>query len=184
MSAAVSEPTPAERVQTRRYSGLVTRAIAFVLDAALISLVAILVEIGTALILALLHIPQDLRGVIAVIGGIAYLLWSLAYFVAFWSTTGQTPGDRLLQIRVQIADGATLGPKRAAVRFGGLILAALPLFAGFVPILFDSRRRGLHDRLAGTVVIDAEQLSWAEVRMGHERAPVGGQEPARANVRR
>jgi uncharacterized RDD family membrane protein YckC len=36
-----------------------------------------------------------------------------------------------------------------------LILAALPLFAGFLPILLDDRRRGAHDMLAGTVVVPA-----------------------------
>jgi uncharacterized RDD family membrane protein YckC len=38
-----------------------------------------------------------------------------------------------------------------------LMLAALPLFAGFLPILVDSRRRGLHDMLARSVVVSAEQ---------------------------
>jgi uncharacterized RDD family membrane protein YckC len=74
----------------------------------------------------------------------------------FWSTTGETPGNRLLQIRVCRADdGAMLSPGGAALRFGALILAALPLFAGFVPILLDDRRRGVQDMLAGTVVVAA-----------------------------
>jgi uncharacterized RDD family membrane protein YckC len=38
------------------------------------------------------------------------------------------------------------------VRLLGIVAAALPLFAGFVPILLTPRRRGLHDLLAGTVV--------------------------------
>jgi uncharacterized RDD family membrane protein YckC len=37
----------------------------------------------------------------------------------------------------------------------GLALAIIPLFAGFVPVLVDDRRRGLHDLLAGTVVLHA-----------------------------
>jgi uncharacterized RDD family membrane protein YckC len=35
----------------------------------------------------------------------------------------------------------------------GLFLAIIPLFAGFVPALFDQRRRALPDYLAGTVVV-------------------------------
>jgi uncharacterized RDD family membrane protein YckC len=46
-------------------------------------------------------------------------------------------------------------PRRALLRFVGLTLAALPLFAGFLLILVDDRRRGLHDRLARTVVVEA-----------------------------
>jgi uncharacterized RDD family membrane protein YckC len=33
------------------------------------------------------------------------------------------------------------------------VVAAIPLFAGYLLILVDDRRRGLHDRLAGTVVV-------------------------------
>jgi uncharacterized RDD family membrane protein YckC len=39
------------------------------------------------------------------------------------------------------------------VRLFGLVLAIVPLFAGFVPVLFTKRRRGLQDFLAGTVVL-------------------------------
>jgi uncharacterized RDD family membrane protein YckC len=34
----------------------------------------------------------------------------------------------------------------------GLLLAIVPCFAGFAPVLVDSRRRGIHDWLAGTTV--------------------------------
>ena len=41
----------------------------------------------------------------------------------------------------------------------GLVLAIVPLFAGFVPVLFTERRRGLPDFLARTVVLyDETQL--------------------------
>jgi uncharacterized RDD family membrane protein YckC len=41
------------------------------------------------------------------------------------------------------------------LRFAALLLAALPLLLGFALILVDPRRRGLHDRIARTVVVDA-----------------------------
>ena len=83
-----------------------------------------------------------------------YLLWVVGYFVTFWATTGQTPGSRALRLRVRAAGGERLRPRRALLRFVGLTLAALPLFAGFLMILVDDRRRGLHDRLARTVVVE------------------------------
>jgi uncharacterized RDD family membrane protein YckC len=67
-------------------------------------------------------------------------------------------------------DGGRCKPRRALTRFIGLILAALPLCLGFVRILFDDRRRGFQDRLAGTVVIEAPGLSVAEVRRDAIRA--------------
>ena len=48
---------------------------------------------------------------------------------------------------------------RSLVRFVGLVLAIVPLFAGFLPILFTERRRGLPDLLAGTVVVYEHRLS-------------------------
>ena len=86
-------------------------------------------------------------------GAVVFVVWTVGYFAVFWSTTGQTPGNRLMHLRVCREDGAVLSPRRALVRFGALVLAALPMFAGFLPVLVDDRRRGLHDMLAGTVVV-------------------------------
>jgi uncharacterized RDD family membrane protein YckC len=158
----VSEAPAADFEPTFRYAGLMTRAISFAADAAVINVVATLVGVGAALILSLLHLPKDLKTILAAIGGVAYVLWLVGYFVVFWSTTGQTPGARMMQIRVQTASADTLKPRRALLRCAGVLLAALPLFAGFVPILYDERRRAFQDRLAGTVVVDTPALSFAE----------------------
>ena len=148
--------------------------IAFVLDAALINLVAIIVAVGASLILSLFHIPKELKTVLAAIAGAAYIVWSIGYFVAFWSSTGQTPGSRLMQIRVVTANGGPFRPRRAILRCIGLVLAALPLFAGYVLILFDGKRRGFQDRLAGTLVVEAPQLSIASARQASRRAAYQG----------
>jgi uncharacterized RDD family membrane protein YckC len=151
-TGAVVEATPAPA----SYVGIVTRAIAFAVDAAVIQFVAIAVAGTFALILSVVSLPDDLDSVLVVAGSVAYVLWLVGYFVLFWSATGQTPGNRLLQIRVCRADDLAAPSTGAAlVRFGGLILAALPLFAGFLPILLDDRRRGVQDMLAGTVVVPA-----------------------------
>jgi uncharacterized RDD family membrane protein YckC len=150
-----------------RYEGLVTRAIAFALDAAVINLVAIVVAAGVALALSVLSVSNSLDAVLIAVGGALFLVWSVTYFVTFWSTTGQTPGSRLMRIMVRADDdGGIIKPRRAAVRFAGMVLAAIPLLAGFLPILFDERRRGLHDMLARTVVVEAPQL-----RRGSEPSP-------------
>jgi uncharacterized RDD family membrane protein YckC len=152
------------------YAGLATRIVSFTIDAALITLVDVIIGVGAALVLSLLHIPHGLRTILAVIGGVAYVLGSIAYFVIFWSATGQTPGARLMQIRVLTAELEPVKPKRALVRCVGVILAALPLFIGFLPILYDSRRRGFQDQFAHTVVIEAPGPSIAEVSRAKKRA--------------
>jgi uncharacterized RDD family membrane protein YckC len=147
----VASPAPASQV---RYVGLATRAISFAFDAAVINLIATIVGVGAALILSLLHLPPAVRTVLTVLGGVTYLLWVIGYFAVFWSTTGQTPGARTMRIRVLTAAGTTPGLRRALVRYAGLLLAALPLFAGFVLVLFDDKRRALQDRLADTVLVE------------------------------
>ena len=48
---------------------------------------------------------------------------------------------------------------RSIVRMVGLVLAIVLLFTGFLPVLFDERRRALQDFLAGTAVVyDDEQV--------------------------
>ena len=142
------------------YQGLVTRAIAFAVDAAIINLVAIVVAAGVSLSLSVLGSPDLLEPVLVALSGAAYAFWSIGYFVAFWSSTGETPGNRLMRIRVCNADGSgPPRPARALLRLGALVLAVIPLFAGLLTILVDDRRRGLHDMLAGTVVVASPEAA-------------------------
>jgi hypothetical protein len=80
------------------------------------------------------------------------VLAAAGYFILCWSSLGQTPGMRLMHVRVASTAGTRLSEGRSVVRFLGLVLAVVPMFAGFIPALFDSRRRALPDYLAGTVV--------------------------------
>jgi uncharacterized RDD family membrane protein YckC len=141
------------------YAGLVTRVIAFGVDAAIINLVAVAVAALVGLALSIVTLPSWLTAFAVAVGAAAYAVWVAGYFVVFWTTTGQTPGDRLMRIRVRPCAGEQLCPRRALLRFVSLMLAALPLFAGFLMILVDARRRGLHDWIARTVVVDAPRAA-------------------------
>jgi uncharacterized RDD family membrane protein YckC len=140
------------------YVGLVTRTVAFVVDAAILNAVAALVAAAAALVLSLFPLGETVRTAIAAVAGALFFAWVIGYFATFWATTGQTPGGRVMQIRVTRCGGARLKPRRALVRVVGLVLAALPLFAGFVPILLNDRRRGFADWLADTVVVRAADV--------------------------
>jgi uncharacterized RDD family membrane protein YckC len=155
-AAAVDAVPAAATAATGPYIGLVTRVLAFAVDAAIINAVAIVTAAIVSLTFSVLELPTKLDTIVAAISGAAYILWTIGYFVTFWSTTGQTPGNRALRIRVLPASGpGPLLPRRSLLRFVALTLAAIPLFAGFLPILFDERRRGLQDLIARTVVVDA-----------------------------
>jgi uncharacterized RDD family membrane protein YckC len=153
------------------YTGLVTRAIGFGIDAVIIDLAALIVTAIVALALNLFNIPSEIDTALAALGAVVFLAWSAAYFVTFWSTTGQTPGARIMRFRVLApgAKGGHISPRRALVRLLAMILAAIPLLAGYFMVLFDDRRRGLHDRLARTVVVDAQDTETPVNRMRRRR---------------
>jgi uncharacterized RDD family membrane protein YckC len=164
------------------YAGLVTRTLAFAADAAVINVTAWAVGAIVALCMSVLKIPEDIRTVIALIGAGIALLWTIGYFVFFWSASGQTPGNRLLGITVRSGtSGAPVGAQRAAARVLALPLSALPLCAGFLMILVDGRRRALHDRLVGTVVLDARDERRAR-RAEREALRISGAAERRVQV--
>ncbi len=159
------------------YAGLVTRTIAFGVDGAIINLVAVTVAALVGLALSIVSMPSWLTAFAVAVGAATYAVWVAGYFVVFWTTTGQTPGDRLMRIRVRAATGEQLRPRRALLRFVSLMLAALPLFAGFLMILIDARRRGLHDWIARTVVVDAHRTAATSPR-STAHATTADREPA------
>jgi uncharacterized RDD family membrane protein YckC len=138
-----------------RYAGIATRGLALAADAALTTVLFMSATGLAALVASLVGglRPEWLVGALLASG---WILVAGAYFVLFWSTAGQTPGMRLLRLRVVgPSDGApSIG--RSILRLVGLVLAIVPLFAGFIPVLFTERRRGLPDLMAGTVVVYAD----------------------------
>ena len=86
-------------------------------------------------------------------------LWVLAvaggYFTWFWTHGGQTLPMKTWRLRLVRGDGAAVSIPRAVHRY---LLAALGFFAlglGFLWALLDREGQFLHDRLAGTALVDA-----------------------------
>jgi len=135
------------------FGSVATRGVALFVDALAIAAVTFTAGAAVGLVASLAGgiRPQWLAGLLL---GLGQVVVSLAYFTLFWSTAGQTPGMRLMGVRVRPArtDGR-LTTGRALVRTVGLALAIIPCFLGFLPALFDRRCRALPDYLAGTVVV-------------------------------
>lgn len=86
--------------------------------------------------------------------------------VACWHYLAGTPGKLLLGCRVVDARrGRPPGWGRALLRYLGYFVSALPLGLGFLWILWDRRKQGFHDKIAGTVVVleDESRRSLAEL---------------------
>jgi uncharacterized RDD family membrane protein YckC len=82
------------------------------------------------------------------------ILVSFVYYTYFHGTTGQTPGDAALGIKVlDIETREVIGYQRAFVRALVAIVSYLVVFLGFLWMLWDPRRQTWHDKAAGTVPV-------------------------------
>ena len=134
-----------------RYGGIATRTVALTTDALLAQLAVLVLGAVIALVASLVG-GLGSNWLVDTLLGIGWFIVVAAYFVFFWTVAGETPGMGLMRLQVTDARGDPPSFLRSAVRFVGLVLSIALLFTGFLPILFDARRRGLADFLAGTTV--------------------------------
>jgi uncharacterized RDD family membrane protein YckC len=152
---------PGHEAETNQV-GLVTRALAAVVDLALIS---VLLSIGSGLLASIVPAVSggsdglSIWGVLA-FGVVGFLIGG-SLFVAFWALVGQTPGMRLLSIHLDAYGSREIGLRRAVRRLVAVPIALLPLGLGFLAILLSPERRGWHDRIAGTTVLYDEEVKLA-----------------------
>jgi uncharacterized RDD family membrane protein YckC len=86
------------------------------------------------------------------------LLVALVYLTYFeGSAAGQTVGKKLLNIRViDFATGGPIGYGRAFLRWLGRIISSLPLYLGYLWMLWDSEKQTWHDKIANCVVVPTD----------------------------
>jgi uncharacterized RDD family membrane protein YckC len=160
-----------------RYGGIATRGLALAVDAALATMIFLTGTAVVGLVVSLVWDPRPASLVGSFIG-VAGLLVEAAYFTWFWSTAGQTPGMRLMHLRVVDRAGSAPGLGRSLLRLVGLGLSILLLFTGFLPVLVDDRRRALQDFLAGTVVVYNEDAPLPVGETIDKDAPLDSRLPA------
>jgi uncharacterized RDD family membrane protein YckC len=155
-------PRPQLSAEPVAYAGIATRGIALAVDAALVTMIYLTGTAIVGLVVSLVWTPGPawLVGTVIAVAGVVV---EVVYFTGFWTTTGQTPGMRLMRLRVVDGSGSAPHLGRSLVRLAGLALAILLCFAGFLPALIDNRRRALQDLLAGTIVVYDQR---AHVSMG------------------
>ncbi len=140
------------RTEPTERAGVLTRGLAFGLDLLIVNLAFS----GLAAIVALIGsffsgTGNGVSGFALVVGSATWIALGGLYLVTFWSLAGQTPGMRFFGIRLG-TDGRGLPPRKSLRRLIGLFLAAIPFGLGFLGIVFDERRRGWQDRMAGVDV--------------------------------
>jgi uncharacterized RDD family membrane protein YckC len=81
------------------------------------------------------------------------LIIQLAYFVYFFTSTGQTLGAKVMGIKVVDGNGQLLSIGSAVVRVIGSWVSSIILGIGYLMMLWDSKKQTLHDKFAGSYVV-------------------------------
>ena len=82
-------------------------------------------------------------------------LFSLLYFILLESGASQaTIGKQLMHIKVVDEQGQRISTGTSVICNLAKILSAFMLLIGFILILFNSKRRALHDMIARTYVVE------------------------------
>jgi uncharacterized RDD family membrane protein YckC len=139
------------RAEATKSVGLVTRALAALVDAGIINAAFL----GGAAVVTALFGSDGVSTLGFAFGTTAWVVVIYLYAMTFWSLAGQTPGMRFLGIRIEHDGSPRLGRHRARRRLFGALLALIPLGLGFLGLVTRDDRRGWHDRRADTDVVRA-----------------------------
>jgi uncharacterized RDD family membrane protein YckC len=148
--------------RSSRPAGFFSRLEAFVVDLIILSIIQLG---GSAFINAFLKffrltgLADKIKTILEnstvniVVGSALMTLLVIGYFTFFWTLVGYTPGKAILGLKVVRKNGGKLSFGRSLLRFFAYWISMLPLFLGFFWVLWDSKRQGWHDKIAGTQVL-------------------------------
>src|SRR3989344_363837 len=133
-----------------QYAGVGSRFLAAIIDSIILTLVSFV--LGFVLEMAMGKNGAFLNMILSIIIGIFY-------WVFYQASQGQTLGKKAMGIKV--VDLA--GNKPTAMTFFlreiiGKIVSSIILFIGYLMILWDGKKQGLNDKIAGTVVVKVGTL--------------------------
>ncbi len=137
-------------------AGVVSRFLAWVIDA--LAITTISTSLGK-LFTIIGWVSSD--GMIA-LSLLAYFVISIGYGIAFeWFWNGQTPGKRVLSLKVMDANGLKLQPSQIAARNLMRSLDSLPVLylVGATAVLLSRRQQRLGDLVANTIVVQQRRLA-------------------------
>ena len=158
-----------------QYAGFVTRMVAIIIDI-LIVIVSVLVitasislpidfflgvntqtctvaGVGPSLLRDLTWLRDLLCVAVDVVSVTVAILTGPVYFIFLATAGGQTVGKYVMGVRVVRLDGKPMTYLGSALRWFGYLASLLPIGLGFFWVVIDDRRRGFHDKIAGTCVI-------------------------------
>lgn len=138
--------------------GFGPRLLAVLIDGAMVGFLSFMLAFFIGLIAIFtnqVNTSQD-SSVLELLTVLSLFIFSVIYYVGFWTNEGQTMGNTIIGLKVIRTDGSRLSVGQALLRYIGYIISASLFSIGFVWAAFDSKRQGWHDKLAGTLVVYVE----------------------------
>jgi len=122
------------------YAGFWRRFVAQIIDAIILGAIT-----GILIWILFFGAPQAVSWLGSVIG--------IVYVIGFWTWRGQTPGKIVMGVKIVKTDGSPIGIGRAILRYIGYWVSSIIICIGYLMIAWDSKKQGLHDKIAGTYVV-------------------------------
>lgn len=160
-----------QQVLTKRYAGFFVRSLAmsvdsFILGIAGLVVLGILCATGTLNLQELLQTYQNFASnpsietfnkVFTVPGmdlfaSISFFMQTV-YFILLHALYGATIGKKIFRIHVETGAGNKITWMGAIIRYIASIMSVMLYGLGYLTILIDPKRRGLHDFIASTCVV-------------------------------
>jgi uncharacterized RDD family membrane protein YckC len=131
------------------YGGFWIRLVAYIIDAILLSLA--MGVVGS--VVGFNVFATDIESYNPVANLVSLVIGWLYFALLESSERGATVGKMAMGLRVVTDKGERLSFLNATGRYFAKIISAIILCIGFIMIAFTDRKRGLHDMIAGTLVI-------------------------------
>ena len=142
-----------EAVATVAYAGFGRRLAAWVIDTVLLGIVSLIISV----IIVGGDADDASRGAQVAVNTIAFAI-AWGYYAGMESSTKQgTLGKMILGIVVTDVDGQRITFMRATGRHFAKIISGLLLFIGYLMVIWTARKQGLHDIMAGTLVVQGKR---------------------------
>lgn len=131
------------------YGGFWIRVVAYIIDAILLTIVCGIAD----RLLGIDIFASDWKHYDPLANLISLAIGWLYFALLESSERGATVGKMVMGLRVVTSDGRRLSFMNATGRYFAKILSAIILCIGFIMVAFTDKKRGLHDIIAGTLVI-------------------------------
>jgi uncharacterized RDD family membrane protein YckC len=142
--------------QTPSYAGFWIRVLAYLIDCLVMMAVSCPLGILLGVGVAATGADQNSDSSIVTNGAsnVMSILIGWLYFSLLESSSWQgTVGKKVLGLRVTDLNGNRISFGRATGRYFGMILSSMICFIGFIMVAFTEKKQGLHDMIAGTLVL-------------------------------